>query len=383
MVKTENESSAPATPQNVISDDSNQNTEKSKDILVNGDATLLSKTTKCDAAIAKILKTNKIMLSDLPSSDLSQLGSATERVDSKSVYRNRTIIKWGFFKTREELDGLLISLNPRGFRERSLRDALQLEYDILVKAIEKCPFRTEENDGKETVKTKAKKGGNRVQPAVDKSLYQTMEAFLEANLRDQILDIEDRIWQGSLGSIKVPDRGAWRVKVENGIYHVRTATTTNMDDTSNEEAAELFKMNGEAEPMEVDGEAKLEQKDENTINGDHSCDIKEKANVDTIDSASVEPVVNGTLGKPDLDADGEVEELERNRVEKVKELVPASAVPSCLELSKSQQSTCLLGSRSATPTTNTDPILINPITKELAHALLKVRTQSLVYSQIV
>lgn len=364
LIKREKKSSGHVTPQSTDTPADKLQTEKSGGLLVNGDVTLLSKTTKCDPSIAKILKTNKILLTDLPSHGLNQLAIDTENVDRKSIYRNRNILKWGFFKTREELDNLLSTLNPRGLREKSLREALQLEYDMIVKAIEKCPFRTEENFKKESFKTKQKKGGNRSQVAVDKSRYQTMEAFLEANLRDQILDIEDRVWQGSLGCIKVPDREVWRGKVENGIYHIPTALNNTAET-----------LNGQAEPMEVDGEVKREKDicvSENAGNVDVSCAFKEDF-MDDRSRVSDKAMANGTLEKLHVDSDdAEVEEFEKHRISKVEEFPPASSVPSRLELTKSQQSACLLGSRSATPTNGTTSLFLDPVTKELAHALLKV-----------
>ena len=101
LIKREKKSSGHVTPQSTDTPADKLQTEKSGGLLVNGDVTLLSKTTKCDPSIAKILKTNKILLTDLPSHGLNQLAIDTENVDRKSIYRNRNILKWGFFKTRE------------------------------------------------------------------------------------------------------------------------------------------------------------------------------------------------------------------------------------------------------------------------------------------
>ena len=378
-VKTESAPTTTTTQQGTVDESNKTQDDASNNILVNGDACLFSKApvAKCDAKIAKILKTNKIMLSDLPASGLSQLTSSTDRgMDSKEVYRNRKILKWGFFKTREDLDNLLCTLNPRGFRERGLREALQLSYDGLVKAIDKCPFRTDENDTKET-KPKPKRGGNRAQAAVDKSLYRTMEQFLEANLRDQILDIEDRIWHGSLGAIKVSDRDMWRAKLENGIYHkAASQTTDSIVGNLSEETPENAKVNGEAEPMEVDNEEKEEKEGEvieQKVNGEKLADTKEEVTANGDNFAPAEPTVNGVLCKTDSDADAEVEGFEKNASVKEEEPMAVSAVPSHLQLSVSQPTSPLFGSRAATPTSGTAHLLVKPVTKELAHALLKVR----------
>lgn len=46
------------------------------------------------------------------------------------------------------------------------------------------------------------------------------ERQLELRLRDFLLDIEDRIYQGTLGVIKVTDRQVWRSALENGRYEL-------------------------------------------------------------------------------------------------------------------------------------------------------------------
>ena len=117
--------------------------------------------------------------------------------------------------TKEDLDLLLNSLNPRGFREKYLRESLVESYDLIVKGLENNPFKMENKQRREEMKQVPKVSRNQT---VDKSLYKTMEDFIEASVRDQILDLEDRIWQGGLGVLKVDDVTTWRKQVENGIY---------------------------------------------------------------------------------------------------------------------------------------------------------------------
>ena len=163
----------------------------------------------------------------------------------REVYENRQVVKWSYFRNKEDLDGLLDSLNPRGFREKLLKEAIQQDYGRLVTAIEKCPLKEEVQTQRRDSKAKGKRGG-RNQTTVDKSRYKTMEEFIEANLRDQILDLEDRIWQGSLGGVKTQDRIAWRARVENGIYSRFCAP---VKDGSHVNGVDE---NGSAEPMVVD-----------------------------------------------------------------------------------------------------------------------------------
>jgi hypothetical protein len=84
-----------------------------------------------------------------------------------------------------------------------------------VKRLENNPFKLENKQRREEMKQQPKVSRNQT---VDKSLYKKMEDFIEASLREQILDLELRIWQGGLGVVKVDDITSWRKQVENGIY---------------------------------------------------------------------------------------------------------------------------------------------------------------------
>ena len=129
--------------------------------------------------------------------------------------KKREIIQWSYLDTKEDLDQLLKSLNPRGYREKYLRESLVASYDTIVKGLEHNPFKLENKQRRQEMKLQPKISRNQV---VDKRLYKTMEDFIEASIRDQILDLEDRIWQGGLGSVKVDDITIWRKQVENNIY---------------------------------------------------------------------------------------------------------------------------------------------------------------------
>jgi len=202
-------------------------------------------------------------------------------------YKKRPVVKWSYFASKEDVDQLLDALNPRGFREKPLKDAIQQEYKQLSIAVEKCPLKAEIQAQKKDTKPK---GRRRNQPTVDKSRYKTMEEFLEANLRDQILDLEDRIWQGGLGSVRNVDREAWRAKVENGIYSVFCKTETPTSEECNANGMNEVKENGDPEHMEVDRSVG----DENKPSIDERKEtvaLKEEELMDCDDQQ--QPVING------------------------------------------------------------------------------------------
>ena len=202
-------------------------------------------------------------------------------------YKKRPVVKWSYFASKEDVDQLLDALNPRGFREKPLKDAIQQEYKQLSVAVEKCPLKVEIQAQKKDTKPK---GRRRNQPTVDKSRYKTMEEFLEANLRDQILDLEDRIWQGGLGSVRNVDRETWRAKVENGIYSVFCKTEPPASEECDANEINEVKENGDPEHMEVD--TSVGDKNKSSIDeGKDTVALKEEKLMDCDDQQ--QSVVNG------------------------------------------------------------------------------------------
>ncbi|XP_019779602.2 bromodomain adjacent to zinc finger domain protein 1A isoform X3 [Tursiops truncatus] len=79
------------------------------------------------------------------------------------------------------------------------------------------------------------------------------ERQLELRLRDFLLDIEDRIYQGTLGAIKVTDRNIWRSALESGRYELLNE--------ENKENGIIKTVNEDVEEMEIDEQAKVIVKD--------------------------------------------------------------------------------------------------------------------------
>uniref|UniRef100_A0A673MQL1 Bromodomain adjacent to zinc finger domain protein 1A n=1 Tax=Sinocyclocheilus rhinocerous TaxID=307959 RepID=A0A673MQL1_9TELE len=134
--------------------------------------------------------------------------------------------QWFFYSIPAEVEQLIEALNPRGHRESSLKETLLQEKERIVQLMD----------------SKATKGST-LKPKVGPSYPQSTvpaERFMENRLRDLLLDIEDRIYQGTLGAIKVLDRNSWRAALENGNY-----------DLLNPQSKENGLINGEEEPMEI------------------------------------------------------------------------------------------------------------------------------------
>ncbi|XP_061676310.1 bromodomain adjacent to zinc finger domain protein 1A isoform X2 [Syngnathoides biaculeatus] len=116
--------------------------------------------------------------------------------------------QWFFYSSVEELDQLMDALNPRGHRESGLKEALLQERERLQEALQACQ-RSEYTCTDD--------------PESSRSVPEctvAAETVMEVRLRDLLLDIEDRIHQGTLGTLKVMERNVWRAAVEAGNYRL-------------------------------------------------------------------------------------------------------------------------------------------------------------------
>lgn len=111
-------------------------------------------------------------------------------------------VMWSYISTSEQFDSLLKSLNMRGFREGALKQSLQEQKLRIVDSIRNCPQEALQvtSDLAEAGK-KPCKSGSKSTPGSMKN--DSAQELLELNLRDMLLEIEERIYVGSLGSIKV------------------------------------------------------------------------------------------------------------------------------------------------------------------------------------
>ncbi|KAG5857460.1 hypothetical protein ANANG_G00019700 [Anguilla anguilla] len=120
---------------------------------------------------------------------------------------------WAFYRSPREVEQLIEALNPRGHRESSLKEALLQEKERISQLLGCCPAHRFHHPDKPESETKAAQGKQRSVPV-------SAERNMENRLRDLLLDIEDRIYQGTLGSVKVTERNAWRAALENSHYEL-------------------------------------------------------------------------------------------------------------------------------------------------------------------
>ncbi|XP_042719241.1 bromodomain adjacent to zinc finger domain protein 1A isoform X1 [Lagopus leucura] len=161
--------------------------------------------------------------------------------------------RWCFYSSREQLDQLLEALNSRGHRESALKETLLQEKNRIYEQLSSFPvekFHIPDKPQSDIRPPPPVRG--RMQNAHDASQI-SAEKQLEMRLRDFLLDIEDRIYQGTLGAIKVTDRQSWRAALEHGRYEF-------LND-ENKENGIIKTVNEESEEMETDDQDKFIVKD--------------------------------------------------------------------------------------------------------------------------
>ncbi|XP_033735417.1 bromodomain adjacent to zinc finger domain protein 1A-like [Pecten maximus] len=142
---------------------------------------------------------------------------------------------WTYISSTEQFEQLINSLNTRGYRESALKQSLMDQKSRVVELIEKCP--TKSLCSAPAVPERLMEDRERsVSPAIDgtskKAPVKKMakglikgdlaQEVLEINLRELLLDLEERVFVGSLGSLKVKDRFVWRDAIEHGSFEPQT-----------------------------------------------------------------------------------------------------------------------------------------------------------------
>ncbi|XP_032086639.1 bromodomain adjacent to zinc finger domain protein 1A isoform X2 [Thamnophis elegans] len=160
--------------------------------------------------------------------------------------------RWCFYSSQEQFDQLLEALNSRGYRESALKDVLLQEKSRICEQFSSFPIEKFYISEKTQNEAKPQFGRGKMQNGCD-IVQKSAEKQLELRLRDFLLDIEDRIFQGTLGSIKVMDRYSWRAALENGQYELLNE--------ENKENGVIKSVNENVEEMEIDNQIRILAKD--------------------------------------------------------------------------------------------------------------------------
>ncbi|KAJ7417206.1 hypothetical protein WISP_65989 [Willisornis vidua] len=194
-------------------------------------------------------KTGESLKSSESTSNIDQDSHTSVAEVPRPVYKPN---RWCFYSSREQLDQLLEALNSRGHRESALKETLLQEKTRIYEQLSSFPVEKFHIPDKPQSDIRPPSGRGRIQNAHDGS-HLSAEKQLELRLRDFLLDIEDRIYQGTLGAIKVTDRQGWRTALEHGRYEF-------LND-ENKENGIIKTVNDESEEMETDDQDKFIVKD--------------------------------------------------------------------------------------------------------------------------
>ncbi|XP_039282442.1 bromodomain adjacent to zinc finger domain protein 1A isoform X2 [Nilaparvata lugens] len=128
---------------------------------------------------------------------------------------------WSFYRDEADLNALIDSLNKYGVRESQLRKELIKNKPRILDSVKRCPHAKlnptvpedpDQLEIKKSVKTKY------LNAHLDFPPDTPLDEILISSLRFMILETEDKIDAGHIGTLKVKDRHAWREALNNKSY---------------------------------------------------------------------------------------------------------------------------------------------------------------------
>uniref|UniRef100_V9K7W4 Bromodomain adjacent to zinc finger domain protein 1A n=1 Tax=Callorhinchus milii TaxID=7868 RepID=V9K7W4_CALMI len=140
--------------------------------------------------------------------------SSTEELHKPVNKPNR----WCVYSSPEQLDQLIEALNSRGKRESCLKESLHQEKTRLTERLTNFPVERFSIPDKVPVESKSARNSFKSAHNTNDASQLSAEKQLELRLKDLLLDIEDRTWQGTLGGIKAVGRDVWRAALESAHY---------------------------------------------------------------------------------------------------------------------------------------------------------------------
>ena len=212
--------------ENIISDVNNSslNVSSADSSLIASAASSLASTPVLPEAVQRLKEKSGedvILISDdddsndkppptLEQEEVKESPPAVETPATKQI-TERTNHHWAFFSTEEDIEHLLNSLNNRGFRESALKSSIIENKNKLLEVVTEVPMDLlsipKEEEKANTVmmspkvRTKEWRQGNKSIKGQVKN--DSAGEGLELNLREMLLDLEERIHVGSLGYIRV------------------------------------------------------------------------------------------------------------------------------------------------------------------------------------
>lgn len=134
-------------------------------------------------------------------------------------------VTWTFLHTEEEINALIDSLNPRGYREKQLKEQLESQRELILYHTKKCPVEKLQTDP-ETIEQRIEQIINDKSKAYSNANLNypkgtNISDILVTDIRSNILELEFKVTTGQLGTLAVKDRMAWRSALESNNYDMQ------------------------------------------------------------------------------------------------------------------------------------------------------------------
>lgn len=134
-------------------------------------------------------------------------------------------VTWSFLHTEEELNALIDSLNPRGLREKQLKEQLESQRDLILSHIKNCPT--------DKLQVDAALIDEKIEQITNSRSYANANfnypkgtdigIMMLSEIRSNILELEFKVTTGQLGVLAVKDRMQWRSGIEIDEYDMQTS----------------------------------------------------------------------------------------------------------------------------------------------------------------
>ncbi|KAL1497561.1 hypothetical protein ABEB36_008502 [Hypothenemus hampei] len=140
------------------------------------------------------------------------------------VHANKQKEAWSFFYDQEQLEDLLSALNERGEREGKLKDNIQTQQKELLSLVAKTPVMSlNPSVQKDGILLRVNGITTRKNERNDDANFgyphdMSIDEVLENVMIENILEMEEKIHIGGLGTLKTKDREAWRNLLQNKDY---------------------------------------------------------------------------------------------------------------------------------------------------------------------
>ncbi|XP_044747001.1 bromodomain adjacent to zinc finger domain protein 1A isoform X2 [Coccinella septempunctata] len=196
--------------------------------------------------------------------------------------------KWRLLSQPESLDELMSALNKRGIREGELIDTLQMDKEQLEYFISKTPADVwcKEEDIDPQIIAKTKK--TYIEANFGFPAGTPIDEILQNTLTDEILELDEKVFTGSLGQLRVKNREEWRNALSNKdyknfdreinrrVYDAKEELVDKEEEEASEEALEVKKRFADQDPGNFLGIIKASESDSETEGEEERpSDIKE------------------------------------------------------------------------------------------------------------